>query len=113
MDISRHGLSKALNGELASVVVRSPRESTEASGRGDIDDKPPAPVSRALAHAPDAAHRDPGGAVEQRLHVALDLLLGRVLRVPRQRVARVVDYDVEAQLLLRPAPPSLLCFLER
>lgn len=87
MNLSRHGLSKALDSELASVIIRSPRESAGAGGRGDIDDQPPAAIGRALAHASDAAHRDPGGAMEQRLHVALDLLLGRVLRVPRERVS--------------------------
>lgn len=105
MDLSRHRLGEALDGELGSVVVGGAGEGAEAGGRGNIHDEATAAVGSALAHALDGPHRDPGRAVEHRLHVALYLLLGRVLRVARERVSRIVDDDVEAQLLLRPVPP--------
>lgn len=107
MHLPRHALREPLDGKLAGMVVGMARERTEPGKRRHVEDDPsPARVGR-LTHGFEGPRRDPRRAKEERLHLAVRLLLGRRLGVAREGVAGVVDDDVDVELAVGAAAKVL------
>lgn len=103
MHFSRHGLSPALYGELACMIVGVAGKGAKSRQRGDVENESAAEISTfgilGLTHDFDATHGHTRRPEKQRLDLLMALLFRGGFGVAGQGVPSVVDHDVEVEVL--------------